>query len=104
MQYPPEALIEIGVAPDEIGDLQLLPRRRLRECSGTGFRGRIALYEVHADERRDARAGPRRRVRDRDQAHGDIARHEDAAAERHSASSPKGCHDDRRSRPVTLPD
>ena len=46
MQYPQEALLEVGFAPDEIDDLQFFHGAGCDECSMTGFRGRIALYEV----------------------------------------------------------
>jgi type IV pilus assembly protein PilB len=46
MQYPQEALLEVGFTPDEIDDLQFFHGAGCDECSMTGFRGRIALYEV----------------------------------------------------------
>jgi len=46
MEYPREALLEVGFSPDEIDDLQFFHGAGCDECSMTGFRGRIALYEV----------------------------------------------------------
>jgi type IV pilus assembly protein PilB len=46
MEYPREALLEIGFDPTEIDNLQFFRGTGCDECSMTGFRGRIALYEV----------------------------------------------------------
>ena len=46
MEYPREALLEVGFSPDEIDDLQFFHGAGCDECSMKGFRGRIALYEV----------------------------------------------------------
>ncbi len=46
MQYPPEALIELGFDPAEIDDLHFFHGAGCENCNMTGFRGRIALYEV----------------------------------------------------------
>jgi type IV pilus assembly protein PilB len=46
MQYPREALLEVGFDPTEIDNLQFFHGAGCDECSMTGFRGRIALYEV----------------------------------------------------------
>jgi type IV pilus assembly protein PilB len=46
MEYPREALLEVGFSPDEIDNLQFFHGAGCDECSMTGFRGRIALYEV----------------------------------------------------------
>lgn len=43
---PPEALLELGVGEDEVGTFPCYRGRGCPACSGTGYRGRIALYEV----------------------------------------------------------
>jgi type IV pilus assembly protein PilB len=46
MEYPREALLEVGFDAAEIDDLRFFHGAGCDECSMTGFRGRIALYEV----------------------------------------------------------
>jgi type IV pilus assembly protein PilB len=43
---PAEALRDIGVRMEEIGTFPIFEGRGCHACSQTGFRGRIALYEV----------------------------------------------------------
>ncbi len=43
---PPKALLDAGFTEDELDQLKLRHGRGCRECSNTGYRGRIALYEV----------------------------------------------------------
>ena len=43
---PPEALVEIGFAPDESRDLKIYKGRGCSRCNDTGFKGRVGLYEV----------------------------------------------------------
>lgn len=43
---PPEALIEIGFSPEEARQIKTYKGRGCRTCNGTGYRGRIGLYEV----------------------------------------------------------
>jgi type IV pilus assembly protein PilB len=43
---PPKALLDAGFTEDELGQVKLRKGRGCRECSNTGYRGRIALYEV----------------------------------------------------------
>jgi type IV pilus assembly protein PilB len=52
---PPAALAEVGFAEHEMGDLKLFRGRGCDRCSATGFKGRIALYEVMeiADDTRE---------------------------------------------------
>jgi type IV pilus assembly protein PilB len=45
-QYPAESLLEVGFARDELRDLELFVSKGCDDCANTGFRGRIALYEV----------------------------------------------------------
>ncbi|MBI5502981.1 MAG: type IV-A pilus assembly ATPase PilB [Deltaproteobacteria bacterium] len=42
----PKVLLDAGFTEDEMGQLKLKRGRGCRECSNTGYRGRIALYEV----------------------------------------------------------
>ena len=45
-QYPRESLLDLGFHPDELSSLQLFNSKGCEECANTGFRGRVALYEV----------------------------------------------------------
>jgi len=46
VEFPPQALIELGV-PEEIAtSAKLFAGKGCINCSGTGYKGRIALYEV----------------------------------------------------------
>ncbi len=44
--YPEEVLIQAGLAPEEIGDLEVYRGRGCPECNNTGYRGRDGIYEV----------------------------------------------------------
>ena len=44
----PEALVEAGFAPDHIGTFQVWRGRGCDRCAGTGYRGRVGLFEVMA--------------------------------------------------------
>ncbi|MEJ5366360.1 MAG: type IV-A pilus assembly ATPase PilB [Desulfosoma sp.] len=52
---PPEALVDLGVREEDVGTFVCYRGRGCPACSNTGYRGRIALYEVMAmtDEIRD---------------------------------------------------
>jgi type IV pilus assembly protein PilB len=43
---PPEALIEIGFSPEEAGKIVCYKGKGCDACSSTGYKGRLALYEV----------------------------------------------------------
>jgi type IV pilus assembly protein PilB len=43
---PPEALREVGFSPKELKHLAVYHGKGCDECANTGYRGRIALYEV----------------------------------------------------------
>ncbi|MBA3804419.1 MAG: type IV-A pilus assembly ATPase PilB [Acidobacteria bacterium] len=45
-QMPPEALLEVGFSPDEARDLKTFKGRGCQTCNGTGYKGRVGLYEV----------------------------------------------------------
>jgi type IV pilus assembly protein PilB len=43
---PPEGLIEIGFSPEEASSITAYRGRGCKICNGTGYKGRIGLYEV----------------------------------------------------------
>jgi type IV pilus assembly protein PilB len=43
---PTKTLTEIGVAPEAIGTFKLFKGRGCGVCNGTGYKGRVGLYEV----------------------------------------------------------
>lgn len=43
---PPEVLLDLGVTEDELGTFTNFVGRGCPVCNGTGYRGRVALYEV----------------------------------------------------------
>jgi type IV pilus assembly protein PilB len=43
---PTKTLTEIGVAPEAIGSFKLFKGRGCGVCNGTGYKGRVGLYEV----------------------------------------------------------
>ncbi len=45
-ELPPQALIDIGIPREEIGTFTPFHGAGCPQCNGTGYRGRIALYEV----------------------------------------------------------
>jgi type IV pilus assembly protein PilB len=45
-ELPTQTLVEIGFAPDAIGSFKLFKGRGCNTCSGTGYKGRVGLYEV----------------------------------------------------------
>jgi type IV pilus assembly protein PilB len=46
VEIPPQALVELGVPREEIGSFTCFHGTGCPQCSGSGYRGRIALYEV----------------------------------------------------------
>ncbi|MFI5395446.1 MAG: type IV-A pilus assembly ATPase PilB [Candidatus Binatia bacterium] len=46
VELPPQALLDIGVARDESGSFSCFHGVGCPQCNSTGYRGRIALYEV----------------------------------------------------------
>jgi type IV pilus assembly protein PilB len=46
VELPPQAWLDIGVGRDEIGSFSCFHGVGCPQCNGTGYRGRIALYEV----------------------------------------------------------
>jgi type IV pilus assembly protein PilB len=43
---PVEALVEVGFSPDEARNIKTYKGRGCQTCNGTGYKGRIGLYEV----------------------------------------------------------
>jgi len=46
MHMPPEGLVEIGFKPEEATTVKLYKGRGCDTCLGTGYKGRVGLYEV----------------------------------------------------------
>ncbi|MBN1296285.1 type IV-A pilus assembly ATPase PilB [bacterium] len=46
VQVPPEALLQIGFRDEEIGTFDVVKGRGCPYCSHTGYKGRVALFEV----------------------------------------------------------
>jgi type IV pilus assembly protein PilB len=45
-EVPPEALLDLGVKEDEVGTFPCFHGKCCPACNNTGYRGRIAIYEV----------------------------------------------------------
>ena len=43
---PPQALIDIGISPEEASDIKVYRGVGCGTCNGTGYKGRVGLYEV----------------------------------------------------------
>ena len=43
---PPEALMEVGLTPEEVASITCYKGNGCELCGGTGYKGRIAIYEV----------------------------------------------------------
>ena len=46
MDVPEQSLIDIGVPPEEVGEFQVMRTTGCRNCNNTGYKGRIAVYEI----------------------------------------------------------
>jgi type IV pilus assembly protein PilB len=46
VEIPPQALVELGVKPEDVGTFKCFRGTGCPSCGGSGYRGRIALYEV----------------------------------------------------------
>jgi type IV pilus assembly protein PilB len=46
LEVPPAALVDVGFSEQEAKSVKLFRGRGCERCSQTGYRGRIALYEV----------------------------------------------------------
>ena len=46
VHLPPEAIIDVGFAPSEVANLHPFKGKGCTTCNGTGYKGRVGLYEV----------------------------------------------------------
>jgi len=55
VETPPQMLMQVGFAPDEVKSLKIKRGRGCERCNNTGYKGRLGLFEVLAftDEIRD---------------------------------------------------
>jgi len=55
LETPPQTLIQVGFAPDEVKSLRAKRGRGCERCNNTGYKGRVGLFEVllFSDEIRD---------------------------------------------------
>jgi type IV pilus assembly protein PilB len=55
VETPPQMLIQVGFAPDEVKTLHIKRGRGCDRCNNTGYKGRVGLFEVlqFSDEVRD---------------------------------------------------
>jgi type IV pilus assembly protein PilB len=55
METPPQMLMQVGYAPDEVKSLRIKRGRGCERCNNTGYKGRVGLFEVlsFTDEIRD---------------------------------------------------
>jgi type IV pilus assembly protein PilB len=55
LETPPQMLIQVGFAPDEVKTLRVKRGRGCERCNNTGYKGRVGLFEVlqFSDEIRD---------------------------------------------------
>ena len=46
LDVPDQVLIDLGVAPEDCADFQVMRGAGCRTCNNTGYKGRIAVYEI----------------------------------------------------------
>jgi type IV pilus assembly protein PilB len=46
IKLPREALVDVGFSPNETGDIRTFKGQGCSACNGTGYKGRVGLYEV----------------------------------------------------------
>jgi type IV pilus assembly protein PilB len=46
VEIPPQQLIDVGIPPEEVGDVKGMRGAGCRTCNNTGYKGRIAVYEI----------------------------------------------------------
>ena len=46
MDVPPQVLLDLGIHPDDVDETNIYKGEGCRTCNGTGYRGRIAVYEI----------------------------------------------------------
>jgi type IV pilus assembly protein PilB len=45
-EVPPQTLIDLGVPPEDVDDFTVMRAAGCRTCNSTGYKGRIAVYEI----------------------------------------------------------
>ena len=75
VETPPQMLMQVGFAPDEVKSMRIKRGRGCERCNNTGYKGRVGLFEVLVLHRRDPRHDPLGRVLDRVEAQGDRGGH-----------------------------
>jgi type IV pilus assembly protein PilB len=45
-EVPSKTLIDIGFTPEQIGSFPVMKGKGCQTCNGTGYKGRVGLYEV----------------------------------------------------------
>lgn len=45
-EIPPQALIDAGIKPEEVGTFQPMKGKGCGKCNGTGYKGRVGIYQV----------------------------------------------------------
>lgn len=46
IEIPRQQLIDVGIPPEEVGDIKAMKGTGCRVCNNTGYKGRIAVYEI----------------------------------------------------------
>jgi type IV pilus assembly protein PilB len=46
IDVPPQVLLDLGIHPDDVDETVIQKGAGCRTCNGTGYRGRIAVYEI----------------------------------------------------------
>jgi type IV pilus assembly protein PilB len=46
VEIPRQQLIDVGIPPEEVGDIKAMKGTGCRVCNNTGYKGRIAVYEI----------------------------------------------------------
>jgi type IV pilus assembly protein PilB len=46
VHLPPQALIDVGYAPEEVKTTKVFKGKGCERCNGSGYKGRTGLYEV----------------------------------------------------------
>ena len=46
VEVPPQTLIDLGVPPENVDDFTVMRTAGCRTCNSTGYKGRIAVYEI----------------------------------------------------------
>ena len=46
IDVPAQVLLDLGIHPDDVDEITIMKGAGCRSCNGTGYRGRIAVYEI----------------------------------------------------------